>query len=373
MNIPLVDLKAQYSLIKPEIDAAIQRVIDNSSFILGAEVRSFEEEFAEFCEAKYTIGVSSGTDALHLVLRALDVGPGDEVITTPFTFIATAEAISMCGARPVFVDIDPATYNLDPSRIEASITSRTKALLPVHLYGQPADMDPLLALAKKYNLRVVEDAAQAHGSRYKGKSVGTMGDAACFSFYPGKNLGAYGDAGAVVTNDAELMEKIRMLRDHGRRDKYEHLIAGFGNRIDALQAAILRVKLPYLKEWNLRRQEIAQRMCELIDCEDIIKPYVPDWADPVWHIFAVRVKDRDQIRNYLKKEGIGAGVHYPIPLHLQLAYKDLVHRDGRLLNSEEASKEVLSLPIYPELREEHLIYIGNHLLQIVDKSRKEII
>ena len=362
MNIPLVDLKAQYATIKTEVDAAITRVVNNAAFILGPEVKAFEQEFASFCEARYSVGISSGTDALHLALRACGVGLGDEVVTTPFTFIATSEAISMCGARPVFCDIDPRTYNIDPSQIEARITSHTKAIVPVHLYGQPADMDPILELARRHNLRVVEDAAQAHGARYKGRRVGTLADVACFSFYPGKNLGAYGDAGAVVTNDDEIAGKVRLLRDHGRRDKYEHLIEGYGNRLDALQAAILRAKLPHLKEWNASRQALATAYtCS--STKPIQPPFVPEWAEPVWHLYVVRVKERRQVQEYLKQAGIATGVHYPIPLHLQPAYRELGYKVGDFPHSEIAAKEVLSLPLYPELPAEQLQAIVSTLLQ----------
>ena len=353
MSIPLVDLKAQYAAIKPEIDAAIQRVVDSAVFILGQEVKAFEQEFAAFCGAKHAVGISSGTDALHLALRACGIGPGDEVITTPFTFIATTEAISMCGARPVFSDIDLQTYNLDPVQIESKITSRTKAIMPVHLYGQPADMDPILEVARRHRLRVIEDAAQAHGAQYKGRRVGTLADAACFSFYPGKNLGAYGDAGAVVTNDDEIAGKVRVLRDHGRRDKYKHLIEGYGNRLDALQAAILRAKLPHLEEWtacrNLWSAEYSRGLADRV-----VKPYVPESVEPVWHLYVVRVNDRSQVQQRLKEAGISTGVHYPIPLHLQPAYRYLGHQRGDFPCVEQVAEEVLSLPMYPELLEEQV-------------------
>ena len=357
MKIPLVDLGAQYRALKTDIDKAIGRVIEKTAFILGPEVEEFERDFAGFCEAKYAVGVSSGTDALHLALLACGVGPGDEVITTPFTFIATAEAISMCGATPVFVDIDPDTYNLDPSRIESRLTSRTRAILPVHLYGQPADMDAISRIARKHNLRVIEDAAQAHGSRYKGRRVGTLGDAACFSFYPGKNLGAYGDGGAVVTNDGEIEAAVRMLRDHGRKDKYVHLVKAYGNRLDGLQGAIIHAKLPHLEAWNQKRRKIAELYSGSLEDVGLALPAVPEWIEPVWHLFVVRAKERVQLQTGLRQSGVASGVHYPIPVHLQPSYADLKYGAGDFPHAEKAATEVLSLPIYPELTEDQVAYI----------------
>lgn len=353
MKIPLVDLKAQYDEYKSEIDEAIRRVINNTAFILGPEVGTFEDDFASYCEAKFAIGISSGTDALHLALKALEVGPEDEIITTSFTFIATAEAVSMCGARPVFVDIDPQTYNIDVDQVESVITSRTKAIIPVHLYGQPADLDSIVAIARNHQLYVIEDAAQAHGARYKGKRVGAIADAACFSFYPGKNLGAFGDGGMIVTDSKEISGKVRILRDHGRLDKYEHLVVGFGNRLDALQAAILGAKLCHLDNWNLRRREIASRYTELLKGKGIVLPFVSEWAEPVWHQYVVRVKNRQLIQERLKQNGISTGIHYPIPLHLQPAYRSLGYSKGDFPKAEEAAENVLSLPIYPEMTEDH--------------------
>lgn len=351
MPIPLVDLKAQYAAIRPEIDAAIQRVIGNTSFILGKEVADFETNFAAFCQAKHCIGLDSGTAALHLALLLCDVKPGDEVITTTHTFVATAEGISIIGARPVLVDIDPRTYNLDPRAVERAITPRTKAIIPVHLYGQPAEMDAILEIARKHNVRVIEDAAQAHGAEYRGKRAGTMGDLACFSFFPSKNLGAYGDAGALITNDDELAARARLLRDHGRRDKYEHLIVGYGYRLDALQAAILGAKLPHLDAWNVRRRAIADYYTELLSNTEIVPPYAPSHITPVYHIYAVRAKNRDGLRAHLKSRGIETGIHYPIPLHLQPVYANLGYARGDFPHAEQVANEELSLPMYPELRD----------------------
>jgi dTDP-4-amino-4,6-dideoxygalactose transaminase len=349
--IPLVDLKAQYGAIREEIATAIQGVLDRSRFILGPEVSDFEREFATYVGARRAIGTSSGTDALHLALRACGVRPGDEVITSPHTFIATAEAISMAGATPVFADIDERTYNLDPAAVEASLTGKTRAVIPVHLYGQPADLDPIVAMARKHGVAVIEDAAQAHGARYRGRGVGTIGDAACFSFYPGKNLGAYGDAGAVTTNDDSIAQRVHMLRDHGRRSKYDHQIEGFGNRLDTLQAAILRVKLRHLPAWTRRRQELAVAYGGLLTAAGIEPPFVPDWAEPVWHLFVVRVERRDEVREAMKAADIETGVHYPIPLHLQPAYSRLGYAAGAFPRAERAAGQVLSLPMYPELTE----------------------
>lgn len=349
MTIPLVDLKAQYATIKPEIDAAMQRVVNNASFILGREVAEFEKNFAAFCNAQYCVGTDSGTAALHLALLILGVKPGDEVITTTHTFIATAEVISLIGAKPALVDIDPRTYNIDPNKIEAAITPRTRAIIPVHLYGQPAEMDAILDIARKHNLRVIEDAAQAHGAEYRGRRAGTMGDVACFSFYPGKNLGAYGDAGALVTNDAALADHARMLRDHGRSEKYAHKLVGYGYRLDALQAAILGAKLPHLDAWNARRREIADYYTELLTNTGIVTPYVPPHVKPVYHIYAVRAKNRDGLQKHLKERGIETGIHYPIPLHLQPVYQNLGYKAGNFPHAEKAASVILSLPMYPEL------------------------
>jgi dTDP-4-amino-4,6-dideoxygalactose transaminase len=371
MNVPLVDLKAQYAVIKDEIDEAIDRVLTNTSFILGQEVETFERAFAEFCEAKYCVGVASGTSALQLALEASGIGPGDEVITTPHTFIATAEPITHRGARPVFVDIDPSTYNLDPAQVEAAITPQVKALLPVHLYGYPADMDAIDAIASTYHLQVIEDAAQAHGARYDGLRVGNLGNATCFSFYPGKNLGAYGDAGAVVTNDLEVAEKVRLLRNHGRRAKYEHLIEGYGERIDALQAAILTVKLRHLEDWTLARRRHAAEYCELLADLEVTLPVEKENARHAYHLFVVRVAQRDSVFEALRAQGIGVGIHYPIPLHRQPAYQYLGHEKGDFPEAEKAADTVLSLPLYPEMTDAQIEHVVTALTAAIAQAAEQ--
>ena len=355
--IPLVDLQAQYRSIKPEIDAAVQRVLDSCAFILGREVEQFERAFATYCEAEHGVGVASGTAALHLALLACGVGPGDEVITTPLTFIATVEAIVRTGARPVFVDIDPATCQIDPELVAPAITPRTKAIVPVHLYGATADMDRILTSAARHKLKVIEDAAQAHGARYRGRRAGTLGDAGCFSFYPGKNLGAYGDGGMVVTNDPAVAAHVRLLRDHGRRGKYEHETLGFGERLDAMQAAVLGVKLAHLDDWNRRRQRAAARYCELLVGCPLLLPQCHVASDSVYHLFVVRVAQRDRLLQQLHAAGIGAGVHYPIPVHLQPALRHLGHRPGSFPHAEQAANDVLSLPLFPEISDEQLVQV----------------
>jgi dTDP-4-amino-4,6-dideoxygalactose transaminase len=366
MRIPLVDLKAQYVSIKSEIDAAIQRVVDNTSFILGKEVTDFEEAFASYVGAKGAIGMASGTAALHLALLACGVGLGDEVITTAHTFIATAEAISHTGARPVFVDIDPQTYNIDPKQVEDAITPRTKAILPVHLYGQPASMESLLDIAQRHNLWLIEDAAQAHGAEYKGQRCGSIGHLACFSFYPGKNLGAYGDAGAVTGNDEALLAKVRKLRDHGRTSKYEHDEIGFGERLDALQAAVLGAKLPHLEGWIEARRAHARLYNELLaDC-DVVTPYESPEVRHVYHLYVIRTPRRDMMLAHLKSQGIAAGVHYPIPLHWQPAYLKQGYGDVSLPITERVASEVVSLPMYPELSDEQIAYVVQAVKELTD-------
>ena len=357
MQIPLVDLKAQYASIKPGVDAAIRRVVDNTSFILGKEVVDFEDAFAQYVGTEGAVGVASGTAALHLALLACGIGSGDEVITTSHTFFATAEAISQTGAHPVFVDIDLRTYNLDPSRVEDATTSRTKAILPVHLYGQPAQMDALSDIAERHDLWLIEDAAQAHGAEYNGRRCGSIGHLACFSFYPGKNLGAYGDAGMVTGNDEQLLARVRRLRNHGRTSKYEHQEMGWGERIDALQAAILGAKLPHLEDWTEARRAHAHRYTELLaDCEVVTPHEAPD-VRHVYHLYVIRTPRRDDVLAHLKAKGISAGIHYPLPLHRQPAYLKQGYGDVHLLATERVAAEVLSLPMYPELTENQIAYV----------------
>lgn len=364
MNIPLVDLHAQYHSIKHEIDVAMHRVLEQTDFIGGSAVAEFEQAFAEYCGARHAIGVANGTDALHLTLRACDIGKGDEVITAVNTFIATSEAITAAGAKPVFVDQDPKTYTIDVSKIEAAITERTRAIIPVHLYGQPAEMDAILDLAQKHRLVVIEDAAQAHGATYKGKIVGGFGTAACFSFYPGKNLGAYGDAGAVVTNDDALAARIRMLSNHGRKDKYEHELEGYNSRLDTLQAAILHVKLRHLTDWTLKRQEHAQRFTQILSKKkDIIVPIVRKDSTHVFHLYVVRIKNRTPVQQRLKSAGIATGIHYPIPLHQQPAYRHLELPPGSFPVAEQYAAEILSLPMFPELTGAQIDFIAQKLME----------
>lgn len=352
--IPLVDLKAQYDSIKNEIDAAIATVIENTRFIGGKELDEFEAAFTAFQGTDYAIGCASGTGGIFLVLRALGIQPGDEIITTPHTFIATVEPIEEIGAVPVFVDIDPQIYNIDPVKIEAAITPKTRAIMPVHLYGQMAQMDVIIEIAKKHNLYVIEDAAQAHGAVYQGKKAGQWGDAAIFSFYPGKNLGAYGDAGAVCTNNPEIAAKVAKLRNHGRTEKYAHDVIGYGERLDTLQAAILDVKLKHLADWNTARRAHASYYSERLQLfPDVTVPHILPDSEHVFHIYCIRVeKNRDQIIDELKQRGVGAGIHYPIPLHLQPA---LSHRkNGEFPEAESAADNIISLPIYPEMTKEQL-------------------
>lgn len=359
MNVPLVGLFDQYQTIKPEIDAAIEGIITKSAFVGGDEVRRFEAEFAAYCEAKACVGVGNGTDALYLTLRALGVGPGDEVLTVAHTFIATSEAISMTGAQPVFVDIKEDTMLMDPTLLEKAITPRTKVIVPVHLYGQPCDLDAIMEVADRHGLKVVEDAAQAHGARWRDRRVGSIGDAACFSFYPGKNLGAFGDAGAVVSQDEDLIERVRMLANHGRLEKYTHKMEGVNSRLDGLQAAILRVKLRHLDEWNQSRRRHADFYFEAFSHSGLQLPVVHENALPVWHLFVVRVSDRESLQQKLKDEGIATGIHYPVPLHLQPALQHLEIPLGMLPVTEKVSGEVVSLPMYPELTEAQLETVVN--------------
>ena len=358
MNVPFLDLKAQYKTIKDEISAAINEVIENTAFAGGPFVAKFENEFAKFCGTKHAIGVGNGTDALWASLVALGIGAGDEVITTPNTFIATAEAISLSGATPVFVDIDEQTHNMNPALIEAAITTKTKAIIPVHLFGQPADMDPIMAIAEKHGLKVVEDACQAHGAEYKGRKAGSIGAAGCFSFYPGKNLGAYGEGGGIVTNDEALAAKIRMFRDHGQAKKYYHDIIGWNARLDGIQGAVLNVKLKYLSDWNeARRRHARDYTAGLSAVKDVIVPQEAQYAKHVYHIYALRVQDRDKFMAYLNEKGIACGIHYPIPLHLQNAYAFMQKGPGSFPVAEKCAAEYVSLPMFAELTDEQVAYV----------------
>jgi dTDP-4-amino-4,6-dideoxygalactose transaminase len=347
--IPLVDLRAQYLTIKSDIADAIGRVLDTGQFVLGEEVEAFEQEFAAYQGASHGIALNTGTSALHLALIAAGVGPGDEVITVPFTFVATVAAIGYVGARAVFVDIDPATFTMDVTRLEEAITSRTKAIIPVHLYGQPADMDPILEIAKRHGVKVIEDACQAHGAAYKGRPVGALGDAGCFSFYPGKNLGAYGEGGMVVTNNAAMAREIRMLRDWGQDRKYHHVLKGFNYRMEGMQGSILRVKLRHLEQWTDARRTHAADYRRLLQDGGVEIPIEAPYARHVYHVYAIRTEDRATLQRTLQSNGIGTGIHYPVPVHLQPAYEDAAYGPGDFPHSERAANQVLSLPMYPEL------------------------
>jgi len=352
--IPYVDLKAQYRAIKPEIDAAIAHTLESSQFILGPAVAAFEKEFAQYTGAAAGIGVNSGTSALHLALLAAGIGPGDEVITVPFTFVATVAAIGYSGAKPVFVDIDPASFTMDVTQVEAAITPRTKAIMPVHLYGQPADMDPILEIARRHHLIVIEDAAQAHGAEYKGRRVGSIGDMGCFSFYPGKNLGAYGEGGAVVTSNPAYERTIRMLRDWGSEKKYIHQLKGYNYRMEGIQGAILGVKLRHLEAWTEARRAHAAEYGRLLHDSGIGVPHTMPYARHVWHVYVVRTQDRPGLLAALQRQEIQSGIHYPIPIHLQPAWAELNHSRGDFPHAEKAADEVLSLPIFPELTADNM-------------------
>lgn len=350
--IPFVDLKAQYASIRTEVNAAIQGVLDSCQFTLGSEVVEFEREFAAYCQGEYGVGVNSGTSALHLALLAAGIGPGDEVITVPFTFVASVAAIHYSGARTVFVDIDPKSFTMDPARIEAAITDRTRAIMPVHLYGQTADMDPILEIARRRGLAVIEDAAQAHGAEYKGRRAGSLGQMGCFSFYPGKNLGAYGEGGMVVTSDPQYARTLRMLRDWGAEKKYHHVLKGYNYRLEGIQGAVLRVKLRHLETWTEARRAAAARYELLLSGSGVPMPAQMPYARHVYHVYAIRTKDRQRWQESLQGEGIQTGIHYPIPVHLLPAYEDLGYMRGDFPHSEQAADEVLSLPMYPELTEQ---------------------
>lgn len=360
--IPLVDLKAQYASIRSEVSAAMQQVLDETCFILGPPLEAFEQSFASFSGARHGIGVASGTDAVHLIFRAMDLRPEDEVILPAFTFIATALGVTLAGATPVLVDVNPEDGLIDPERIEAAITPRTKAILPVHLYGRCADMGRITAIARKHNLKVVEDAAQAHGALYQGKPAGSLGDAAAFSFYPGKNLGAYGDGGAITTNDDRLAERLRLLRNWGSRKKYHHEEPGLNSRLDTLQAAILNVKLRHLPQWNEQRRRHAATYDRLLaGREDLKRPLERKGDTPVFHIYVLRSPKRDQLLQHLQQNGVGAGIHYPFPIHHLKAYRNLAGRPGELAQAERWAAECFSLPLYPELTQEQIDFVVSHL------------
>jgi len=376
-NIKFLDLKAQYNSIKSEVTSAIKRVIESGSFIGGAEVENFEKEFAGFCKIKYAISVNSGTDALFLSLKALGIGTGDEVITTPFTFIATAEAIANCGVKPVFVDVEPDTLNIDASKIKKAITKNTKAIMPVHIFGQMANMDEIIKIARKHKLFIVEDAAQAVGAEYKGKKAGlprlkagVMGDLGCFSFFPSKNLGAMGDGGMIITNSKKLNEKIRLLKNHGSapKNKYKNLILGTNSRLDSLQASILRIKLKHLKKWTESKKEVADYYGKnLKEVKEICVPVVKDSRSHVFHQYTITVARRDKLKSYLERAGIPTMIYYPLPLHLQPALKYLGYKNGDFPEAEKSSKEVLSLPIYPELSRKNQDFVINKIKEFYQK------
>lgn len=362
--VPFVDLKAQYHSIKTEIDTSIMRVLESGQFVLGEEVAAFETEFAAYCQTQHAIGVNSGTSALHLALLAAGIGSGDEVITVPFTFVATVAAILYSGARPVFVDIEPRSFTMDVSQIEAVITPATKAILPVHLYGQPADMDPIVEIARHYRFTVIEDASQAHGAEYKGRRAGSLGDLGCFSFYPGKNLGAYGEGGAVVTNNLDYSRTILMLRDWGAERKYQHVLKGYNYRLESLQGAILRVKLRYLEAWIEARRDHAARYDELLAGSSVQTPMAMPYARHVYHVYAVRTPQRDALQKTLQAQGVQTGIHYPIPVHLLPAYADLGHHAGDFPCSEQAANDMLSLPMYAELTQDGI----NQVASVIARS-----
>lgn len=374
-KVPFLDLNAHHLPLRDEFDHAIGRVIDSGIFASGPVVAEFEEAFAQFCQSPFAIGVGSGTEALWLALLACGVGPGDEVITVPNTFMATAEAITYAGAKPVFVDIDEASYTMDPARLEDALTPRTKAIIPVHLFGQTADLEPILQFARAKDLYLIEDAAQAHGAECNGRKVGSIGHVGCFSFYPGKNLGAFGEAGAVVTSDAGLKDKITILRDHGQVKKYYHHMVGWNCRMDAIQAAVLGIKLAHLEDGNaLRRAHAKQYDQRLAGRDQIVTPWVAPYGKHVYHIYAVRVQNRDRVKKQLEDAGVESGIHYPLPIHLQLAYADLGYKPGSLPVAECVSRELLSLPMFPELTEEDIDFVCDTLLNatVVDLGARPL-
>src|SRR3989442_6241719 len=372
-KVPFVDLTAQYTAIAAEINEAAMKVLRGTDFILGRDVALFEEEFAAFCETEYAVGVDSGTSALELALRACDVGPGDEVITAANTFIATALAISYTGAIPVFVDVDPQTYTIDSAQLARAVSHRTKAIIPVHLYGHPADMDPILDIAQRHGLVVIEDACQAHGAKYKGKRVGSLGHAAAFSFYPAKNLGAYGDGGIVVTNDRQVAQSIQRLRNYGQDEKYHHILRGYNRRLDTLQAAVLRVKLRHLEAWNAIRRQHASLYNRLLAGSEIATPMKMGYAESVWHLYVIRVADRHTLKTRPPILGIATGIHYPIPVHLEPAYQDLGYGNGDFPITECYAEQILSLPMYAELTPSLIAYVAETIKDVVSDYSAELL
>lgn len=362
--VPFLDLKAQYRQIKPDVDAAVLRAIESTQYVLGPEVAAFEKRFAEYCSAEQCLAVNSGTSALHLALLAAGVGPGDEVITVSMTFVATTAAVLYSGATPVFVDVDPVTWTMDPALIEAAITSRTKAILPVHLHGLMADMDPIMEIARRHGLAVIEDAAQAHGAEYKGRRAGSIGDLGCFSFYPGKNLGAYGEGGAVVTNNPELARKVALLRDWGQEAKYNHVVAGYNYRMDGVQGAVLTVKMNHIEAWTEGRRAVAMDYDRRLAKLSIMRPQPPSRSRHVYHVYALCLPRRDETLSALQEAGIGVGIHYPVPVHLQKAYASLGYRTGDLPVTEHLASHFLSLPIYSELLPEQVAEVVSQLEKV---------
>ncbi len=371
MNVPFVDLGSQYQTLRQEVNQAIEAVIASSQFILGEEVRLFEREFADFCETKQAIGIDTGTSALELALRAMGVGPGDEVITPANTFIATVLAILAVGAKPVLVDIDPLTYNISVSGIEQAITDKTRVILPVHLYGQPADMAPILNLAEEQHLMVLEDACQAHGAYYDMNRAGSMGEAAAFSFYPAKNLGCYGDGGMVVTNSEQIAENVRMLRNYGQKKKYEHLVMGYNRRLDSVQAAVLRIKLRHLDAWNAARRKHARLYDALLDEIGVTRPFTAHYAEHAYHLYVIRTTHRDALQQHLQERGIGTGIHYPIPIHLQPACRDLGYQPDNFPVTEQCAAEILSLPMFAELTDEQIKYVVESIHDFISEVQPE--
>lgn len=371
MNVPFLDLKAQYLPLQEEINQAMQNVFARTAFILGEEVAQFESEFAAFCDVQHAVGVDSGLSALKVLLKAYDIGPGDEVIVPANTFIATAAAATFVGAKVVLVDITPDTYNIDLKQVEAAITPRTKAVIPVHLYGIPVDMDGINEIASRHNLIVIEDACQAHGARYKGKRVGGFAHGAAFSFYPGKNLGAAGDGGIAVTNDASIAERMRSMRNSGQREKYYHVTTPYNHRLDTIQAALLSVKLKHLDGWNSARRKNAVLYNQLLRDVNVFTPTVPADVTPVWHLYVIRTEQRDQLKDHLAQKGIGSGMHYPIPLHLQPVYEDLGYKKGDFPVTEQYAEHILSLPMYAEMTDQSVEYVTDAIREFVSAAQVE--